>query len=547
MLYNKNRLKAYFFIVIATMVLYVWQLHLYPMINPDGVTYIEAAAAYLQGGVKAAIAVNDQAKWPFYSIFIAKTHVLTGLPLLASERVFDAALICISAGFFLYLTRVFSRHPHADVCAIVIWLTWHAYVKWWPTIVRDHGFVLSLLLSFFCYYRFTLTRRFFWALLWTCCLVLAELFRIEAIIYLILLPVSMFFLTKESWRDRILCWLKLNALSLLAGSCVAVLFINKTLTPDSLRFAYMWQEFSLLFSTMANEFMVRYQVIQHSVFYRENDFSAYALLTSYVVVFVGYVIIQVSLAALPPLFMMKSALKKLDETVLYRSFLAYMSLAFVVPLLFFVEHVFLNGRYLLPLGLFLLLFVASILPHVIESLSGKKKIIFVVMMSVLLAINVCASLFRFGHINQDEKRVGEWVKQHYPNKTIFTNNKLMLFYDSASPDYKHGAVREMWLNGVEGARVGWLKENEAWCQYDLLVFNVPQALSAQQEVAFKWLQQRNMIGPVLKRYKRVFNQGYVIIVPILPEGCLMMVHEYQEIARKTAARRAEDVARAKNS
>ncbi|MES2203778.1 MAG: hypothetical protein V4496_01005 [Pseudomonadota bacterium] len=525
MLSNKNSLKPYIIIILATISLYVWQLHLYPMINPDGVTYIEAAAAYLTGGIKAAIALNDQAKWPFYSIFIAEVHSLTGQSLLLSEQILDASLIVISACFFLYLVRVLSQHKHASFWAIVIWLTWHAYAKWWPTIVRDHGLVTALLLSFYCYYRFTVTRQLLWALAWSFCLVLAELFRIEAVLYLLLIPFSIFLLTQETFWRRIILWLKLNVLSLLAGACVVILFVNKTLTPDSLRFAYMWQEFTSLFSIMIHEFMTRYQVIQHSVFYRENDFSAYALLTSYAVVFIGYVITQVSLAALPPLFWTRQVFQKLNFQVLKHSFLAYMSLAFIIPLLFFIEHVFLNGRYLLPLGLFFLLFVASILPHVIDLLAGKKKIAFIVLMGILLAINLCANLYSFGHINQDEKIIGTWVKQHYSNDTIFTNSKLILFYASSSPDYKHGAVREMWLKGVEGARVHWLRQNNAWCQYNLLVFNVPEGFEAQQEKAFAWLQQQKAIGPIITRYKRVFNQGYVVVAPIFSKGCFAMVHD----------------------
>ena len=527
MLSNKNSIKPYFIIIIATVLLYVWQLHLYPMINPDGVTYIEAAAAYLKGGVKAAIALNDQAKWPFYSIFIAEIHTLTGQSLLVSEQILDATCIVISACFFLYLVRVLSQHKSASFWAVVIWLTWHAYVKWWPTIVRDHGFVMALLVSFYFYYRFTVTRTVLWALLWSFSLVLAELFRIEAVLYLVLIPFSIFLLTQESWGHRMMLWLKLNILSLIAGACILILFVNKTLTPDSLRFEYMWQEFSLLYSTMISEFMVRYQVIHENVFYRENDFSMYALLVSYVAVFVGYVVAQVSLAALPPLFWMKKVLTHLNMSMLQCSFLAYMSLTFIIPLLFFVEHVFLNGRYLLPLGVFLLLLVASMLPHVIAVLSGKKKIIFMVVMSALLAINFSANIFQFGRLNLDEKQVSLWLKQNHPNETVFTNSKLILFYASSPPDYKHGAVREMWLKGVEGARVGWLKESDTWCQYDLLAFNVPAGMSGQQELAFAWLQKRKAIGTIIKRYKRVFNQGYVVIAPIYSKGCVAMVAEQQ--------------------
>lgn len=525
MLYKKNSIKSYFIIAIATVLLYVWQLHLYSMINPDGVTYLEAAAAYLKGGVKAAIAMDDQAKWPFYSVFIAWVHVLTGQSLLASERILDLFLIAVSACFFLYFVRLFSRHKQASFWAIVIWLTWHAYVKWWPVIVRDHGFITALLLSFYSYYRFTVARTFFWAFIWSLCMVLAEIFRIEAIVYLALIPFSVFFWANETWMSRIKLWLKLNVLSLFAAVSVVALFFNKTLTVESLRFAYMWQEFSLLFSTITHEFMARYQEIHQHIFNRENDFSAYALLASYLVVFIGYVITQISWAGMLPLFLIRRVSRELNDSVFRSSFLTYLSLSLVIPLLFFVEHVFLNGRYLLPLGLFVLLLVASILPHLIDSFSGKRRIVFIGIMTLFLAMNFSANVYPFGHLNYDEKVMGEWVKAHYPNDMVFTNSKLILFYASSSPDYKRGIVHEMWLKGEDSMRLDWLQENKAWCQCDILVFNIPVNLLGQESAAFIWLQQHKALGPVVKRYKRVFHQGDIIVAPILKPGCFALTQD----------------------
>lgn len=523
--YNKNSIKPYIAIVITTVLLYLWQLHLYPMINPDGVTYIEAAVAYLKGGLSAAVAIDYQAKWPFYSILIAMLHNLTGLSVFVSERLLDATLISVSACFFLYFVHLFSGHKNASLWAIVIWLTWHEYVKWWPTIIRDHGFLACLLVSFYCYYRYILTHRFLWALAWSGCMVLAEFFRIEAVVYLFLIPISVFFLTKETLGRRLQLWLKLNILPIIGIIIVAMLFANKTLTHHSLRFDYMWEEFSLLFSAISDRYMQGYKVMHENIFYRENYFSAYALLAAYVAAFVGYVITQISFAALPPLLFMKRGLSRLNQILLKQSFVAYLSVAFFIPLFFFAEHVFLNGRYLLPLGLFALLFVASILPYVIESFVGKKKIVFVCVMGALLLLNFAANMFHFGRVPQDDYVIGVWLKEHYPNKTIFTNVKRILFYDSAPPDYKNGEVYEMRWGGIGDV---WLRKHDRWCHYDFLVISAVQGQTQALRKMFEQLYARGAIGPLIKHYTQVVKGEDILVAPIYTEACEKMVAQNSE-------------------
>ena len=510
--------------IIATALLYLWQLHLTLMINSDGVTYIEAAAAYLKGGLSAAVALDYQAKWPFYSILIAGVHILTGASIVVAERMLDASLIMMSACFFLYFVRTFSQHQYASVWAIIIWLTWHAYVAWWPAVIRDHGFLMCLLASFFCYYRYSLTQQFFWAFAWSMCLVLGEFFRIEAVVYLALLPFSVFFLRGFAIKHRWILWLKLNTFTLIAVICIAMLFLSKILTLHSLRFGYMWQEFSLLFSAIADKFMQGYGVMHKNVFSRENDFSAYALLASYGVVFFAYVVTQISLAALLPLCFVKSVLGKLNAKMFNRSFLVYVSIVGLIPLFFFVEHVFLNERYLLPFGLFLLLLTASILPHVIESFVGKKKFIFVGLVGLLLIINFTSNIFVLGEVTPDAMIMGKWLKKHYPDSTLFTNDRQILFYDSSPPDYKHGELHAMKWNGVGDV---WLREHDAWCHYSLLVISAPLDGTQALRVMFAQLQESGAIGPVLKRYQRIADGEDVLVAPIVSDVCLMKMRQYK--------------------
>jgi hypothetical protein len=525
MLLFKNNIKPYLFIILATGLLYLWQCYQYPMINPDGVIYLESAAAYLTGGVKAVLAFDAQAKWPFYSICIAYMHIITGASIPVAERLLDGSFIILTACIFLYLTRLFSPHKSAYFWGSIIWLTWHAYVKWWPEVVRDHGFMASLLLSVFCYYRFILTQRFSWALAWSLSIFLAEAFRIEAVLYLIFVPFSILLLKNSRFSRRCCLWLKLNFLSIIFMLILGILFFEQVLSLHSLRFAYIGEEFSGFYVMVADRFMQSLQLMHAQIFYRENDFVAYALIASYVVVFFGYMIAQVSLAALPPLFFIRRAWRHLNPLIVHPAFFVYFAVATITPLLFFVEHAFLNGRYLLPLGFLSLLFVASSLPCIIDALIGKKKIYFIVLLGLLLLINATANVFRFGHQAEEDYIVGNWLKKHYPEQTVFTNVRGIFFYT-----HKTLGDRDV-VYQVASPEMGaeWLRQHDAWCQYDVLVMMTSADKAHELRQIFVQFQRKNALGPISKSFIRTSNHQEIFVASINAAGCKKLVDSHASL------------------
>lgn len=520
------KISAYFFMITVTLLLYFWKLYLSPMINADGVTYIQAAAAYLKGGFSAAVAIDYQAKWPFYPILIAKLHCLTGFSILMAERILDAAFILLSACFFLYFVRLFSGHKQAGFWAVIVWITWHGYAQWWPAIIRDHGFLVCLLLSFFCYYHYVLKRGFFWACAWFVSLLLAELFRIEAMVYLALIPFSLFFLNDISFKERCFLWVKLNVLTLLALSVVCILFFFHFLTAKSLRFEYIWQEFSLMFSAITERFLQSDKVMRTGIFSRENDFSFYALLAAYGAVFFSYLVSQVSLAILLTLCFYKKAINKLN--LFRQAYFVYLGVAAAIPLFFFAEHLFLNERYLLPLGLFLSLLAASILPHLIDFFIEKKKFVFMGALCLLLAINFLNNIFIINKSVPDSMIVGQWLKKHYPENTIFTNDRQILFYDSVPPDYENGGLHPMKWNGVGDV---WLRQHNRWCHYDLLVISAPVGATQALRTLFAQFREDGIIGNTIKQYRRVSDGEDVLVAPILRNKCLLKVNNVEKNKR----------------
>ncbi|MCD8524641.1 MAG: hypothetical protein LRY67_02470 [Gammaproteobacteria bacterium] len=200
--HHKGPWIEYIVIAIATIILYLRQVYLYPMINPDGVTYLQAAAMYTENGLHGVLALGEQAKWPFYPIIIGWIHQIFGLNIWTAQRWFDGFCLTSSALCFLAVARLLSQHPRQGIWAILLWISWHAYVKWWPQVIRDHGFMLCLLLSLYSYYYYVLKRNTAWAFAWSASIFLGVFFRIEGIFYALLIPFFSIFFFRPSNLPR---------------------------------------------------------------------------------------------------------------------------------------------------------------------------------------------------------------------------------------------------------------------------------------------------------------------------------------------------------
>jgi len=523
---HRVTLIEYTVIAIATIILYLRQLYLYPVINPDGVTYLQAAAIYTKNGLHGILALGEQAKWPFYPIIIGWIHQILGLNTWTTQRWFDGFCLTASAICFLAVARLLSQHPRQGIWAIFLWISWHAYIKWWPQVIRDHGFLLCLLLSLYSYYYYFLKRNTVWAFAWSGSIFLGALFRIEGIIYALLLPFfSIFFLRHQTFRERLGVWIQLNYLSVILTLIFVALFMANKLGINSFRFAYIWQELSLYGSTVTSEFMRRYHTMAQYIFYRESPCPSCALVTGYFTLFIIYVINQINLAIIPVFLMMRTSLSYSKSFILSPIFIPYLSIALALPLLFFIEYAFLNGRYLLPFGLFTLLSAAIFLPHIIDKLTTKNRIMFIGTIGTLFTYGLIASMFSFGHKTYDDMEIGLWLKSHYPNQRILTTNKRILFYASNPPTYRQGESYTPLDNNLS---LSILKQNPSWCNNDLLVLSFPPDKLDMTHHFFDALYDLGIIGTAIQHFKQISKNEDIVISPISREKCMSFIQKSTE-------------------
>ena len=186
-------------------------LYHYPIFNPDGGLYLQAAGVFLSHGLHASMKVYS---WPLYSVLIGSVSKLTTLTLLNAAYLINFVFSALTACLFVRIVKEIGGSKKFLWLAVLVFFAFHSFNGYRADIIRGHGYWFFFLLSILCLLRFAKTQSCLSAFFWSIAILVATLFRIEGGIYLILTPFVAFFF-KTSWKDRMVCFVKLNVLIIL--------------------------------------------------------------------------------------------------------------------------------------------------------------------------------------------------------------------------------------------------------------------------------------------------------------------------------------------
>src|SRR6185312_11171405 len=202
----------YGFAVLFSILLSGWAAIKTSVINPDAICYLYSAAA-MSKGLVVATHLCAQAKWPFYSMLIFGLSRITDFSYLVAAYLLDGFFSLISVVTFIAIVSQLTLRTRVVALSAVVILLAHEFNSLRVEIVRDHGFWAFYLLSLFFLLQYfnaaNITRRqktrnqWCYALLWSVSLVIAALFRIEGVVFLLLLPLLVFFEKKTKITTRL--------------------------------------------------------------------------------------------------------------------------------------------------------------------------------------------------------------------------------------------------------------------------------------------------------------------------------------------------------
>jgi len=190
-------------------------------INPDGILYLETAQLFLEQGWQASTALYN---WPFYSIIIAGLSQLTSLGLETSAHVFNVLLLGLLAYVFVRCSEALGGDRRVALFAAILLLTNIALNSYRDLIVRDFGYWAFFFTAILFFLRYVSTSEKKYALGFSVSMIIATLFRIEGIVFFILMPLLLLFQAGH-FRERLFRFF-IASLPMFIGAAMVYIYVT---------------------------------------------------------------------------------------------------------------------------------------------------------------------------------------------------------------------------------------------------------------------------------------------------------------------------------
>ncbi len=291
-------------------------------------------------------------------------------------------------------------------------------------VIRDHGFWAFYLLSIACLIRFFRTTQWRDALLWLATLVMATLFRVEGVIFILLMPFSALFYTK----NRLRLFLQLNTMTIVVSVGLAIyIFIHHGVVYEG-RLAEIQYQFLHGVSALLENFHAKANALGTYVL---SVFSARDANVVLVLLLAVWYIVSV----MTNLSLIYSGLvgyawwnkllstDKAGRIVLW----GYILINVVITAAFLINFMFLSKRYLIALSLPLMLWVPFALDHLIKQHYQRRWLLPVIILCMLAS--ALGGIFDFGYSKTYIRDAGLWLRNNTAaNATICSNDFQAMFY-----------------------------------------------------------------------------------------------------------------------
>lgn len=395
----------------------------FDVIGNDSILYIQTAEIYKEFGFQAAF---DKYNWPAYSILIAWVHAGTGFTLINSAYFLNFILVLILAdAFFRLYWEVFPECKFHWI-PLVIFLAYSGINDYRAEIIRDWGFWAFAMLAFLyfirAYNKGGKANYFFWQI----CMSVALIFRVEAVVFMLMLPLFLLFS-----RMPVLKFIQATSLFWGAGIVLLVWFgLTDAFEADYWgklgEIAPYFDVVGVLSVFKQGSLQIAEQVFPHHADSHAVLFMVAGLLgvlSIKVLAKLGYLYLFMGIAGW---FNRQIAVR--SKTVSLVLFLIFVCLFIVF--VFFAFTKVLAGRYIILASLLMLVFIAYFLEQVIIYCLVNNKKSYLVGLMCLLLVNFIVGITHSGSKKIDLKNIGIWTDRNIPGHARVLSNEVRLCFYS---------------------------------------------------------------------------------------------------------------------
>lgn len=413
--------------IVAGLLISGLSVYLDPVINNDGILYVHMASLIQQGQFTEAFAAHRMVLLP---ALMATISMATGGNFELAAHILDAGFYAGTVYLFLLLVRELKGGQTVLAWAFFVVLLFPGLLKYRSMVIRDHGYWFFYLLTLFGLLRYQAQPLAKWLLLALAGGVLAALFRFEGAVLLLLVPLLAIYLQGlRSTHGRLM--LAMLALAVMMLFYTLLAWYGAFTTTEYLSGASMGERLGQSLDYRINLIASAIDSIrQHALSPYSKDYAALVWVVSLLAILIAESLGRITLLHLllaAYALRIKAVLTEKKVFVLWASFVVA-NIVILTAALF--QNQFLQGRFVIPLALTVLLLAPFALQRIRELARAKTKWagpVFFLCLVIIVGMGV-PKLTRATDKTYLRK-AGLWIQERvHANQLVSSNNATVLHY-----------------------------------------------------------------------------------------------------------------------
>lgn len=419
---------------LLSLVLSAWSVYSDDVINNDGIVYLHSARYFASGDWSTGFALYS---WPFFPLLIAFFSQLAGLELELAAHVLNALFSVLMALAFVALADAFGGDRKTLLIAGLVILLHPYLLESRADIVRDHGFWAFYLLSILWFFRFYQTPGTGLALAWCLAMVIAALFRIEGLVFLLCLPITLLFRSATPMGSRCRYFFQAHLLTaiMILGMLGGIVSVSNFDQLQAGRLHDFIVRFDDLAAALNTGLAEKTQQLRDSVLNVWSQRYASHALFGVITAILLTVFVKVLSPVYLVLLLLPSLRGRFRPAAGARLILTWLGLLNLIVILgFFLPLFFISGRHMVALALILMIPIPFILASIhdywqVRALRVKYKWLYAALLPALLYMAADGLFSTHGSTKNYIREAGVWLHEHVPDDArLYTNNRKLHYY-----------------------------------------------------------------------------------------------------------------------
>lgn len=394
-------------------------------INRDGIMYLTQSQFIVEGNWGRAMEVYS---WPFFSIFIAGLHQLTGLSLQYAAHMINLALFILASFFFIKNVTLVSQKTNILFATLILLTSIPLMDDYLSMVLRDQGQWAGFMIGVYGYLRWIKSPQWTWAFVWQVGFLFGALFRPECLMFNILLPLThQLFIIKS---ERIQAFIQSVSIPLVGLMLLPILWFMFNININSIDLARLNEIISR--PTRFLNTMLQPLAIETQNYYLKVLIADFA--TSFKYFFLSYVVVYKWAAGLGLLHLVLlgyAIQQRLILSPFFKALAIFFMLSSMITIINLYTTFIIANRYWV-MNFWVVYIIAAIgLGHLWQTLQDSKHLKRSWIKWGL--VSVLAIYFLNVIIDKPEphyeQQAGQWVKnQHLDLNNIYFNQDRVAYY-----------------------------------------------------------------------------------------------------------------------